>query len=584
MNNRTQIIKLAAITIFAIAIFAVGVFAFNRFYLSLVTGGTQNLQPITTVVNFPPAIVEPMGFTSPTFTVIDQGIRSEIMPTHYLSSEVAAHIVAMYVWDVFDMPLDGTTVIMGIESWVRSYRTYWSARILDLPITPPEEGEWQSPWQTTLVVTIDAVTGERISIEWGNYQHPPRCYTITDHDIALALYNRDRHLRLGYPDPMMQWGFLSHEFGDIAIAYARRHLGQANALWTNVQWAYLGAEPAPTYTRDTRGNVVFGNYIIPFHVTIDGGPRVYVAISYASRQVVSISTVRDIFIFEPPQIDWMMPPLIVQTPPQFWEPAIVPALPPLPVFPPPRILATLDEHFTQPQIEVYMSNWMANPPEAFAYSVLPMERAAVVAAIYIGQLFGFSLDGLAVEFNFSGITYGNQWPVWNGIVQLELHERNEHGYIVWREFAHELFSFALCAFTGELLSLTRFIGAEPTICPSIEWEEISDMWQRAEVNPFPNIHDMAPAEQFVRHITRHIGIATVGGRVTDITYVFSEPINFARNKNGDIIATAFNMFFDVQFMEIVDNRPALPYRNANIRICSNTGELVWLFVHPLDGF
>ena len=595
MTNRTQLIKLAAITTLAIALFAVGVFSFNRIHLFAAIGGTQYLQPITTAVTIPPAIIEPAGFTPPVFTVVDRGVRSEIMPTHYLSFEVAAQVAAMYVWDVLGISLDGTTVIMSMNPWERSYRTFWSATIQDLP---PINTEFQRQddmlvviddaliaTDDVLIVTIDAITGERIGLERINYRHPPRCDTIADGEIALALYNRERELRMGYPDPMYAlqpaWRDQIPEFADIAMAYAGRHLSQGT-MWLSKEWNYLGSQPVPSYTRNEFGHVVFSNFLVPFRITVDNGLSVYVTISYASRQVVSISTAGEEFAPEELWVANALPPLTL-TP--WWEAPyfIVPELSLLPEFARPRILDMLYENFPRPQLDaLHMQGYFVNPPAAFGDNVLSMERAAIVGAAFIWQLFGMSIADMAVEFTFNGLMYGSQWPTWSGVVQHEAHPRDEHGYIIWREFANELFFFTICAFTGDLVSINRFYGTNVSIDPSIDWSEISDMWQRAQVNPFHNVRRIPPEEEFSRHIQRYIGTATVGGRVTDLAYAFSEPIEFTRNEDGDIIATAFHMFFDVRFMPVLDGRIAESYRMANIRICSNTGDLVWVFIHPLQ--
>ncbi|MCL2284980.1 MAG: hypothetical protein FWC32_01285, partial [Firmicutes bacterium] len=320
------------------------------------------------------------------------------------------------------------------------------------------------------------------------------------------------------------------------------------------------------------GDVVFGNYLIPFYVADSAGRNVYVFISYTSRQILGMSTVSD-------STAMLLPPVPFGTLLTYrpvaggilsaysWE--ITPPLwQPVPRQPAP-ISSFVSDEFVWPNLTVYeVRHTIGGAVLTNPWELIPAEDAAQYAAMYIWELFGMCIDGTAVEMSFS--TSWEDMHIWQGVVLHEPCEATMAGALVSRSQECELFAFTINAVTGEMASIRRFYGAMPTSCYTITEED----WQQIREG-ITQVHYMHPEKEFGQAIEEYIRRMTKGGQPIRLAYQFSEPVVFERDENGSIIATVFHMYFDAHFVHHPTDEAR---RVVNLSIESETGKLAWMFV------
>jgi len=560
--NLKTAIKLAAVAILTVGVFSAGLFGFNRVHLTATTSGSQTLPPLTSASNSHDFLA-PADFTPPQLTIIERTMLYGEMPTHYLSANDAALLVAKYAWEVFGICLDGRTIAMHRGTWYASHRTYWRAIVYSEVRAAEHMGldmqyifgnpimEHQDP----LSVTIDAITGERLNIILMDYRHPPRCDTLSEHEIMDATIRREHALINGEPDPMDILALSPTQldmFSAIAMGYALRHLGSDVEL---LAW-HVGTSPAYSLGRDAHGNIVYSNYLLYFGLTCNEGSTVYVTLSYVSGQAVSITTLGNPMTHMHSHVIWATPRPVEPT----HELAVQTG----------TIASRVSDSFVAPALVVYeIPGEMDRETRARANSP---ETAALYVAMYIWELFGNCLNGFAVEMTLAPSQDGG--ALWQGTILPEPCEyRIRHGSDVqlYRARDYELFSFNINAFTGELISVRRTYNTAAYICATITASQMKDA-------NLARVYTIAPVQEFDQEIGRYVYVKTLGGQMIGLTHNFTEPVVITRNANGDVVATDHNMFFEVLFTP-VGGRPGQP-RTIRLSLNANSGEVIWSFMEP----
>jgi hypothetical protein len=185
-----------------------------------------------------------------------------------------------------------------------------------------------------------------------------------------------------------------------------------------------------------------------------------------------------------------------------------------------------------------------------------MESAAINAAMYIWVLFGTSIDGMTVRFNF--LPNFENAPAWQGLV------------VTSSEI--EMFAFTMNAATGEMISIRNIYSTADN--SNITWEDIYN------AGPFEPVNVLAPEKEYGQAIERFVRIMTKGGQAVNTTFRFANPVAFERDENGNVTATNFNMYFNVDSIPAGRERTRDVLGSADISVDFNTGELVWVFVQP----
>ena len=589
MTNLKTAVKLGLVAILTVGVFGAGLFGFNRLHLSATTSGTLNLPPLESASALQNSAI-PADFVPPGLNIIARASIHGDMPTHYIDANGAALLAAQYIWEVYGICLDGRAVSVIQGALYASHRTYWriivysevraaahevSEKLYALGISP--QNDWElyiersrqelmhimgNPvleHQDPFSVTIDAITGERLSISNMGYQHPPRCLTLSEPEIMEAMLRRAQAISDGRADPMDTLSITAQQlenFSAWALEYAVRHHGNPHVM-ERLQVQFIGLQPIHSFTRDAYGNVAFGNHLLHFSVTDNMGGTVYITLSFVSQQAVEITTLGIPHLIMPPR------------PPVLWEQMPVheqPFAPPIYTIP-----SRVCESFTAPDLTVYeIANDMAREERG---RIMAPEAAALYTAMYIWELFGKCLDGLAVEMRV--IPSWGVGAAWQGVVLREPCQyliRYGDRVQISRAPGDELFVFTIDAHTGKMISILRPV--EFYACDTITSDELYNA-------DFTKVHTMAPEKEFGQAIDRYVYVLTLGGQLVSLMYQRTEPAVIERDTNGNVIVAVHHIFFDAQYIP-ADSQPTTDVlRIVSLSIDADTGELVWGFVQPL---
>jgi len=289
--------------------------------------------------------------------------------------------------------------------------------------------------------------------------------------------------------------------------------------------------------------------------------------------------------------------------------------------------STTGQTTTLPQIISYISVPENLPPQGFTAPILgiydrtgvswggidtdivisdhalSIDEAAQIGAKYIWEMFGESIDGMAVEMQYT-IWPSSTRPYWVGVVGLEprpilgpediifveetlvLSENGGQAVTQIRlefregiEMPQMLFQFTIDAVTGEridVINKTRALDNDDTITEEellritqIEFQAMHD----GTPNPFAIVltsNQIETYSQLARNFSqKHFTNSTV----VDVEFVRSWAAAWGRNTDGDIVATAHILNF---------NSTDDTGRTANISINMGSQQLLEVITHHND--
>jgi len=164
-----ETLKIVAMTALSISVLSASFIGINNIALEAATTGVATLPPITApVVAQQEAPVEETTFTPPTLTVLanpEQYIHTA-PPAYALSMEEAAQIGARYLWDVFDMDINGMYVDMLFISHASHINPWWLGTVAaseNAVRWTYEASEYYAPLATFI---INGITGARSDIRY----------------------------------------------------------------------------------------------------------------------------------------------------------------------------------------------------------------------------------------------------------------------------------------------------------------------------------------------------------------------------------------------------------------------------------
>jgi hypothetical protein len=151
-----EIMKVVAVGALSIGVFSTAFVGFNELIFASATGDAMPLQvsSVAADVDSPQGEQEQAQFTPPTLTFVESTFSQyHVMPEAAMSMEEAAQVGARYIWDVFDVCIDGAEVYMMFANHESQTNTWWLGHLI-IPRTS----------EKSITFVINGVTGERIDI------------------------------------------------------------------------------------------------------------------------------------------------------------------------------------------------------------------------------------------------------------------------------------------------------------------------------------------------------------------------------------------------------------------------------------
>ena len=301
---KKEVIKIILASALCLGVLTVGFFTVHNLSLAAETEGVELPEPeinqpavATLVVNETPEISEESQKTEIAFEVVLNS--SNATPdANTLSAEAAAEIGAQYILDMFGVCVDGKTITMTYwgqhPSQTRSIwggsigRTYFydedSQRMIeDTDTTSSTINRFMIEDTDTISFSIDAVTGERISI------HSNADFPELSEEVRAALEeifnNSDGRateemiaLRTGAPVEY-------DKFIEAVRAHAQRHF--VNTEIVSVEFMTANAI---AYNLDENGNLYITNRQLIFEVIDSTGRVAEMAVVEATKRFVWLDT------------------------------------------------------------------------------------------------------------------------------------------------------------------------------------------------------------------------------------------------------------------------------------------------------
>lgn len=280
-NKGNNFFRLAVISFLSIGLFSAAFIGVNSLAFAAVTNKPEIIPPVVSVTPLSSSAgVLLEDYKKSELTVYERPMDKFVKSGNEISSKEAAEIGAQYIWEVLGEEIDGKMVIVNFEAWPSCTRTYWHGAVVD--------SKWCSEFldadkdslrfkfveatsEATLRFTIDAVTGERISIARDNWWVPradgedwwrgKTAEEQLDYQQTAVKYDneyRNRH----------------DEQSEIATAYAQKHFSSSKV----VSAAFVAA------------GLEYDEKVIIFKVTDDTGREAQVAFLIDTRQLLYIQT------------------------------------------------------------------------------------------------------------------------------------------------------------------------------------------------------------------------------------------------------------------------------------------------------
>ena len=227
-------------------------------------------------------------FVPPSITVTQSQWQIAEIASYALPMEEAAQIGAEYIWDIFDVSIDGMHVEMLFADWPSSSRTYWSGNVARsaeaLDIRSDGGGS-----EVLYMFLIDAETGMRVDI-WGGQRS--RAFTeISEEEMEELLALRTAQIMMEFFEQGLYGRIAMLEITDETLeAYtktatnlAERHFNNSAVTYVailNDEWSGISA----MVERNETGEKVLVLQTLTFMATDDTGRTAYISISATGIQ------------------------------------------------------------------------------------------------------------------------------------------------------------------------------------------------------------------------------------------------------------------------------------------------------------
>lgn len=213
-------------------------------------------------------LLEPMDFEN--FTILEgiHGFPGDRMQA--LEIEQAATIGASYVLDMFDIDMSGRYMELTFNYNPHLSISTWIGNIGDS--LDEFQGEFEGFHPAQIVFTIDAISGERMSI-WDNLLQ-------SDHSLGEGVSELDElELLASDSEPLTEEEMT--EVTNIAFDYAKRHFHQSTVVSVETGTYFGGEEEFVTG---------FTASVLNFVATDDADRVVAIEIAKETRQLLTIYT------------------------------------------------------------------------------------------------------------------------------------------------------------------------------------------------------------------------------------------------------------------------------------------------------
>ena len=235
-------------------------------------------------------------FVPPSITVTQSQWQTAAIASYALPMEEVAQIGAEYIWDIFDVSIDGMYVEMLFVDWPSSSRTYWSGTVVRCAEALDIRNEFGGGSEILYMFLIDAETGMRVDI-WGG-QRSRVSREISEEEIEELLALRTAPIMMEFFEQDFYGRIAMLEITDetiesytkTAATLAERHFNNTTVTDVTIgndEWSGVSA----MVERNENGEKVLVLQTLTFIATDDMGRTAYISISATDIQHgISIST------------------------------------------------------------------------------------------------------------------------------------------------------------------------------------------------------------------------------------------------------------------------------------------------------
>jgi len=309
MGKGKEIVKVALGSLLAIGLFGLLFLGVNHLSFVVAANGTVELPPLQETIPIP-EILTWEAFPMPEVTLVrtQHFTSADIEEQDFtMSIEEAAQRGALYIWDVFEEPIDGMMIEMtyhwvsgeSLGAWERD-RAHWTGLVIrfDEELLHFLQKE---PWELDLLreteprvfaerserlwdsrqfyFAIDAITGDRMAINRPRLFHMEReddpSQTVTREEARAANEMWRRAQVAGEPDPFPLE--LTEEEMELYLQLARTYAQGHFTFTTAADAVFESAWPAE-FCRDETGAIIAIEFLLSFTVSDETGRTVSISI------------------------------------------------------------------------------------------------------------------------------------------------------------------------------------------------------------------------------------------------------------------------------------------------------------------
>ena len=223
----------------------------------------------------------------------------------------------------------------------------------------------------------------------------------------------------------------------------------------------------------------------------------------------------------------------------------------------PAVETTAPEDYQEPALTVLV---VGNEGAAAGANALSPDEAAQIGALYIWDMFGESIDGKAVQMHYSAWNSHTR-PYW-------------HGNVVDSEETQALFSFTICALSGERIDIfkqvSRAAGDDAAAALS---ELLNDRNRRDELVNLRAILNAQATEDYAQAAEDYAAKHFMGAGIASVEFRNAAAAGFDLDENGKLFAAAQQLIYAV-----TDNTG----REAEVAISLETKELLHILTQHND--
>ena len=278
-----EFFKVMAIAILCIGVFSAGFIGISNMAFASTASGTESIPLTQTAVNIPAENTQAEGFQSPALTVLEHpelnNHANNTVPADAISMEDVAQIAAQYIWDMYGKSIDGMYVQVLYGAWSSHTRVFWMVEVA-------ETKEAFEDFNSMFSITLDAVTGERISISYlGATSMCDEVIAILRSDIDLMIA-----LRMGSTEAPEQLDNLTQ----LVREHATRHF--INTEVVNVEFVLERSGGIAEAVLDENGDVIVTARQVMFTVTDSAGRIADVTITEETGQLLRLCIIDNFFV------------------------------------------------------------------------------------------------------------------------------------------------------------------------------------------------------------------------------------------------------------------------------------------------